>query len=311
MRRGGGHVGLPSDRPPLVGPALGPGLGAGLGPFPVSAGSVQDVQQQLPQASLYPDPHFMPIATAADVAASAANAQAGGAAVGGGGGGGSQPTKKTRTKPIRNADGVLIRKDGRPDMRSVSSAMNLKKVHAKKEAERQSKEASTEDKDRDTPHSDGEQGSASSPGQRDGDSESEDEEEDRDGQEEDPRDRAEREKHEANMRRIFPYGIDGGPQSARNMAQAFFPPVSEARAPPEVKIEAAGAGAATHADRDSAVPSRERTSERGRERIVDGSGGGAAEVLAVAGGVGAGAGTANNGVVEERRDVEMSEAGPA
>jgi len=44
--------------------------------------------------------------------------------------------KKTRTKPIRNADGVLIRKDGRPDMRSVSSAANLRRVHAKKEADR-------------------------------------------------------------------------------------------------------------------------------------------------------------------------------
>lgn len=42
-------------------------------------------------------------------------------------------TKKTRTKPIRNADGVLIRKDGRPDMRSQSSAANLRKVHARKE----------------------------------------------------------------------------------------------------------------------------------------------------------------------------------
>ncbi|KAF2214812.1 hypothetical protein CERZMDRAFT_95196 [Cercospora zeae-maydis SCOH1-5] len=44
--------------------------------------------------------------------------------------------KKTRTKPVRNAEGILIRKDGRPDMRSVSSANNLRKVHAKKEAER-------------------------------------------------------------------------------------------------------------------------------------------------------------------------------
>jgi hypothetical protein len=42
-------------------------------------------------------------------------------------------TKKTRTKPIRNADGILIRKDGRPDMRSQSSAANLRKVHARKE----------------------------------------------------------------------------------------------------------------------------------------------------------------------------------
>ncbi|KAI9694402.1 MAG: hypothetical protein M1822_000018 [Bathelium mastoideum] len=42
-------------------------------------------------------------------------------------------TKKSRTKPIRNADGILIRKDGRPDMRSQSSAANLRKVHARKE----------------------------------------------------------------------------------------------------------------------------------------------------------------------------------
>lgn len=48
----------------------------------------------------------------------------------------SDASKKSRTKPIRNKDGILIRKDGRPDMRSVSSAMNLRKVHAKKEAER-------------------------------------------------------------------------------------------------------------------------------------------------------------------------------
>lgn len=47
-------------------------------------------------------------------------------------------TKKTRTKPIRNADGVLIRKDGRPDMRSQSSAANLRKVHARKEEHKDS-----------------------------------------------------------------------------------------------------------------------------------------------------------------------------
>lgn len=51
--------------------------------------------------------------------------------------------KKTRTKPIRNAEGILIRKDGRPDMRSVSSANNLRKVHAKKEAERAEGEGKT------------------------------------------------------------------------------------------------------------------------------------------------------------------------
>ncbi|KAF2750564.1 hypothetical protein M011DRAFT_474081 [Sporormia fimetaria CBS 119925] len=47
-------------------------------------------------------------------------------------------TKKTRTKPIRNADGVLIRKDGQPDKRSQSSAANLKRVHARKEEQRMS-----------------------------------------------------------------------------------------------------------------------------------------------------------------------------
>lgn len=44
-------------------------------------------------------------------------------------------TKKSRTKPIRNSDGVLIRKDGQPDMRSHSSAANLRKVHLRKDGE--------------------------------------------------------------------------------------------------------------------------------------------------------------------------------
>ncbi|KAK0250147.1 hypothetical protein LTS09_014732 [Friedmanniomyces endolithicus] len=48
----------------------------------------------------------------------------------------SNSSKKSRSKPTRNADGVLIRKDGRPDMRSVSSANNLRRVHAQREAAR-------------------------------------------------------------------------------------------------------------------------------------------------------------------------------
>ncbi|KAI9662104.1 MAG: hypothetical protein M1831_002800 [Alyxoria varia] len=62
-------------------------------------------------------------------------------ASGGGAGGAFQymdnlaASKKTRQKPIRNSEGILIRKDGKPDQRSISSPMNLKKVHARKMAE--------------------------------------------------------------------------------------------------------------------------------------------------------------------------------
>jgi hypothetical protein len=49
--------------------------------------------------------------------------------------------KKSRSKPVRNADGVLIRKDGRPDMRSQSSAANLRKVHARKDEQQKEEES--------------------------------------------------------------------------------------------------------------------------------------------------------------------------
>ena len=49
--------------------------------------------------------------------------------------------KKSRSKPVRNADGVLIRKDGRPDMRSQSSAANLRKVHARKDEQQREEES--------------------------------------------------------------------------------------------------------------------------------------------------------------------------
>lgn len=39
----------------------------------------------------------------------------------------SSLAKRTRTKPVRNADGVRVRKDGRPDMRSRSA--QPRKVH--------------------------------------------------------------------------------------------------------------------------------------------------------------------------------------
>lgn len=99
-------------------------------------------------------------------------------------------SKKSRTKPVRNADGVLIRKDGRPDMRSVSSAMNLRKVHAKKEAERNNNGGKEDD---DTPPSvAGVDGTSSHSPKPEIDGE------------------REQERHRENMRKIFPYGIDAG-----------------------------------------------------------------------------------------------------
>lgn len=277
-------------------------------------------ETQLPQASLYPDPHFMPITTTADVASSAGMSPAG------------QPTKKTRTKPIRNADGVLIRKDGRPDMRSVSSAMNLKKVHAKKEAERQSKEASVDDKDRShgTPHSNSEHdhddharshGSPSTPAHGTVDGHDEDDEgEDSHVEDYEPRDASIQDRHAANMRKIFPYGIDGGPAGARNMAQAFFPPVgSEARAPPEVKIEALNerkeAAAAAGSSAGGIVATREKSGapaavEGEREQMIDSVRAGDGLITSAekaAGGADKEAGADVDGVVEERRDVEMTD----
>ncbi|CAD0106125.1 unnamed protein product [Aureobasidium uvarum] len=162
-------------------------------------------------AGMYPDPHFMPITTTADVASS------------------NHPTKKTRTKPVRNADGVLIRKDGRPDMRSVSSAMNLKKVHAKKEAERannkENSAASEDTKDKSTPYSasehDAGEMSAASPSV--------------DGHATDG-ETSILERHQETMRKVFPHGIDN--PSVQSMAQQFFPKPEETRAAPQVKIEA-------------------------------------------------------------------------
>ena len=122
--------------------------------------------------------------------------------------------KKSRTKPVRNSDGILIRKDGRPDMRSVSSAMNLRKVHAKKEAERNGTNTGggSNETDRDmrttTPTSTGYGTESRSPRPMSRDNESgpglglglg------RNGEEEVER---ERERHRDNMRKIFPYGLD-------------------------------------------------------------------------------------------------------
>lgn len=197
VRRAGGHVGAPADRHHSDDAGVPGGTPAG-------------------GVGMYPDPHFMPTQTPEQLTP-------------------LQPSKKTRTKPVRNAEGILIRKDGRPDMRSVSSAMNLRKVHAKKEAER--KEASEA--------ADGGGGGAGSRTPADG--------EDGTGpstpvaslQRGDSGDSnlsiedgglSAQERHRENMRKIFPYGIDGhsGP---RGLAEQFFPKIEEARRP-DVKIEA-------------------------------------------------------------------------
>lgn len=115
---------------------------------PMGAGHAQQQQQQQQQhhhhqAPLHHDPraaalshhHHHAAASGAppprDLSAAQRDAYAAAAAH-------ANSLKKTRAKPFRNADGVLIRKDGRPDMRSHSSAANLRKVHARKEEERRS-----------------------------------------------------------------------------------------------------------------------------------------------------------------------------
>lgn len=181
IRRGGGLVGGPSDH----------------------LSEVSDSQQTQPLASsLYPDPHFMPVTTTADVASA------------------TQPTKKTRTKPIRNSEGILIRKDGRPDMRSVSSAMNLKKVHAKKEAERSEKAKSTDD-DKGAVHTPGSNSEHDGYGNYESLSTPSADRDLEGGEVYGTQDR-----HEKNVRMIFPDGLPEGP---KNMAQEFFPQHQEMR----------------------------------------------------------------------------------
>lgn len=126
--------------------------------------------------------------------------------------------KKTRTKPIRNADGILIRKDGRPDMRSVSSANNLRKVHAKKEAERAEMEGRTPTSALSlapaTNSDDAEGRSSGTPSTpEDGEPNTQ-------------------ERHRDIMSKVFPRGIEN-----RSVADQFFPRLEDARAP-QVKLEA-------------------------------------------------------------------------
>ena len=125
----------------------------------------------------------------------------------------SSAGKKTRTKPFRNAEGVLIRKDGRPDMRSVSSANNLRKVHAKKEAERAEVEGRTPTSARSlapahsNPMSEDENMSQSPGSPPDAD-------------EGDEHDQDTEQRHEELMSKIYPHRTDSTGQSA---AERFFP----------------------------------------------------------------------------------------
>ncbi|OJD30943.1 fe-s protein assembly co-chaperone protein [Diplodia corticola] len=118
-------------------------------------------------------------------------------------------TKKTRTKPIRNADGILIRKDGRPDMRSQSSAANLRKVHARKEQERILEQRAN------TPSS----SLATAPMSNDSQNGSQTAESTPD-KENAPAD--DKDRHEAIMKQMFPNGVDDQ-VSRRNFHDQFFP----------------------------------------------------------------------------------------
>ncbi|MBE7159298.1 MAG: hypothetical protein INR62_12860, partial [Rhodospirillales bacterium] len=113
--------------------------------------------------------------------------------------------KKSRTKPIRNAEGILIRKDGQPDQRSVSSANNLRKVHAKKEAERAEMEGRTPTSARSLAPAGGSNSLSE-----------EDEGEEGEGQQHGTT----QERHQALMSRIFPQGVD---EASRGVGERFFP----------------------------------------------------------------------------------------
>jgi hypothetical protein len=119
-------------------------------------------------------------------------------------------SKKSRTKPIRNSDGILIRKDGRPDMRSVSSANNLRKVHAKREAERAEAEGRTPT-------------SARSLAPAHSNSMSEEDIDARSGTPDSPtgdtEERHPQEKHQELMSKLFPPNVEGEP---RELPEAYF-----------------------------------------------------------------------------------------
>ncbi|KAK8168448.1 hypothetical protein IWX90DRAFT_424124 [Phyllosticta citrichinensis] len=131
-------------------------------------------------------------------------------------------TKKTRTKPFRNAQGILIRKDGLPDMRSQSSAANLRKVHARKEQERIAEMGVNGSH---SPNSglDG----MNTPQPMSSNGSNTPEAEHATGQD----------RHDAIMRQIFPDGISDQ-LARRNYHDKFFPSRSDPAVGPQIKHEA-------------------------------------------------------------------------
>ena len=119
--------------------------------------------------------------------------------------------KKTRQKPIRNSEGVLIRKDGKPDQRSISSPMNLKKVHARKLVEA---EGSTGRRDS---MSNPTSPMAFSPGATEG-GEGEDED-----SPESARGGQSKGSHSAIMRQMFPHGVADDASRINHASQLLSP----------------------------------------------------------------------------------------
>ena len=126
-------------------------------------------------------------------------------------------SKKTRQKPIRNAEGILIRKDGKPDLRSISSPMNLKKVHARKTAE---VDANGQPIESQSPHM---SDSMDSPvGGSDESPTNAEEESYSPPSEEQPKSKSRPSTHGAIMKQMFPHGVDDDSHRMHGNAAQLF-----------------------------------------------------------------------------------------
>ncbi|KAJ9669267.1 hypothetical protein H2201_000619 [Coniosporium apollinis] len=139
-------------------------------------------------------------------------------------------TKRTRTKPVRNAEGILIRKDGRPDMRSQSSAANLRKVHARKEAEKAAEFGQSQSQHQHPHHHTPTSALANAPVlSRDG------LETPSPGSSAEPREMSTQERHAEILSKIFPRGIES--KGGAYDAASFFPGSSPVRRGAKAKTE--------------------------------------------------------------------------